>query len=73
METIKWYQSKTIIASIIVVLATLLGPFGINVDAGTQSQLVDGLLAIVTAVAGLVAIYGRVTATKVISPPTEPK
>lgn len=73
METIKWYQSKTIIASILVVIATLLGPFGINIDAGTQTQLVDGLLAIVTAVGGLVAIYGRVTATKVIDPPTKPE
>ena len=65
-ETKPIYLSKTVIASVIVILATVLGPFGINIDAGTQTQLVDFILAIVTAVAGIVAIYGRVKATKVI-------
>jgi len=60
------YLSKTVIASVIVIVATVLGPFGIDIDAGTQTQLVDFLLAITTAVAGIVAIYSRVKATKVI-------
>lgn len=67
------YLSKTVIAAVIVVVATLLGPFGIDIDTGAQTELVDFLLALTTAVAGIVAIYGRVVATKVINPPTKPE
>lgn len=64
--TKKWYESRTIIAAIVVVLATAVKAAGIEIDDTTQAQIVDGVLTIVQAVGGLVAIIGRVKADRVI-------
>lgn len=60
-----WWQSKTVLASIIVVVA---GAFHLNVslaDAGDIAGQLDGLITIVFA---LIAIFGRISAkSKIVS------
>lgn len=58
-----WYLSKTIWGALVSVAATLAAMFGLPLDAGGQSALTDALLQTVSAVAGIVAILGRVSAS----------
>lgn len=58
-----WYLSKTIWSALISVAATLGAMFGFSVDAAGQSALAEALLQTVSAVAGIVAILGRMSAT----------
>jgi len=57
-----WYTSRTIWAGIVTVIASLLSVFHVNLGVEAQAGLVDGVLAVVTAVSGAYAIYGRVKA-----------
>jgi hypothetical protein len=61
-----WYLSKTVWGGLVAVGASALGFFGYSVDAGTQDQLSDALVMGATAIGGVLAIYGRVKATKKI-------
>lgn len=63
---IPWYLSKTIWASLVILITSLLGPFGINIGGDTQNEIVDNIMALVIVISALVAIYGRVSATKII-------
>jgi phytoene dehydrogenase-like protein len=62
-EAKPWYLSKTIWGALVSVAATLAGMLGLPVDAGGQAALTDALLQVISAVAGIVAILGRVSAT----------
>jgi hypothetical protein len=66
--TTLWWQSKTIWASIVALLAGALTLAGINLDAALQSQLVELISGLGSLVAGAVAWYGRAKATTTISP-----
>lgn len=61
-----WYQSKSIWGGIITVLAVLLGAFGYTLTGDDQAALVEIVSAIVGAIGGLLAIYGRVKASKTV-------
>jgi hypothetical protein len=61
-ETKPWYQSRTIWASLITVATAMAGVVGLPVDGLDNSTLTDTLLQLVTAVAGLVSIFGRLSA-----------
>jgi len=67
-ETKPWYQSKTIIGGAVTLAATVAAIFGVEVDEQTQAVIVDQGVAIGTAVAtvigGVLAIYGRLKASK---------
>ena len=61
-----WYMSKTIIASIVTVIALIAGGFNLTIDVQTQSDVVE-LVSVVVGVFGSVfAIYGRIKASKTI-------
>lgn len=62
-ENKQWYLSKTIVGASITLLACLGGIFGFTVDVQTQGEIVT---LIVGAVGSVIAIYGRVKASKVI-------
>ena len=66
-ETIKWWQSKTILGSVVAVLSGVGAIVGLNLDASLQSQLVDLIIGAGSVIGGVVAIYGRVTAKKTIA------
>lgn len=63
MQTTKpWYLSRTIWASIVMIAATLGGAFGLPIANADVGALTDALTQTVAALAGLVAIIGRLTA-----------
>jgi hypothetical protein len=65
--TKQWYLSRTIWASAVTIAVSVGGLVGLpvaNIDGGA---LTDGLLQALTAVSGLIALFGRVSATSRIS------
>ena len=66
-ETIKWWQSKTILGSIVAVLAGVGSIVGLNLDASLQSQLVELVIGASSVIGGAIAVYGRMTAKKTIA------
>lgn len=62
-----WYLSKTIWGSLVAVFAALSASLGFPLDAVTQTELSDIAVQLVGAAGALLAIYGRLTATRIIS------
>lgn len=56
-----WYLSKTVLAALVVIAASGAGLDVSRLEAGDIAGQLD---SIITAVAAIVAIYGRVTARK---------
>ncbi len=64
MENVKpWYLSRTIWASLITIVTAAGGLFGLPLAGVDNSALTDTLLQAVTAISGLAAIFGRISAT----------
>lgn len=59
-----WYQSKTVWGALIAISAPLLGRAGLEVGGAEQAQIADALTTLAGTVGGLLALYGRLTATK---------
>lgn len=57
-----WYLSRTIWASVITIATAFGGIFGMPVDGLDNAELTDTLLQMVTALSGVVAIFGRLAA-----------
>lgn len=57
-----WYLSRTIWASLITIVTAAAGIFGVPVAGIDNAALADTLLQAVTAISGLVAIFGRLGA-----------
>lgn len=62
-ETKPWYLSRTIWASLVTVASAAGGLLGLPVGEIDNQALAETLLQTITAVSGLVAILGRVSAT----------
>ena len=67
VEEKNWYESKTIWGALIAVAASVTGAMGLSIDVGAQSDLADALVQLVGAIGAMVAIYGRLSATDIIS------
>ena len=68
MNTVKpWYLSKTILASIITIIMSLGGLFGLPTGLVDNAALADTIMQAITTLMGLVAIMGRLTASKKIA------
>lgn len=65
-NTKPWYTSKTIWGSLIAMIAGISSAFGLELDATTQADLLDGVLKVIAAGGSLLAIYGRLSATNAI-------
>jgi len=61
-----WYLSRTIWASIVTVLSGAAGIAGLPIDGVDGQALTDTLLQVISAVSGLVAIFGRLSAKQKI-------
>jgi hypothetical protein len=61
-ETKPWYLSRTIWASMITIATSAGGIFGLPLAGIDNGALTDTLLQAITAVSGLVAIFGRLDA-----------
>ncbi len=67
MEDVKqWYLSKTVWGALLALGASVLQFTGIQIGAADQSAIADSAVSIAGAVGGLIAIYGRLTATSAI-------
>ena len=66
VETKPIWQSTTVIGAAIAVVSAIVGFFGYSVGAEDQAGLVSLISQITGAVGGLIALYGRVKATKKI-------
>ena len=62
-----WYLSHTVWAGLVALFLSLAGALGLVSEAVDQGALTDVLLQLATAIAGLVAIFGRIGATSRIS------
>ena len=65
-NTKSWLASKAVWGGLIAIVATVATWFGYGMSAGDQAGIVDGLVIVGGAVGGLLAIVGRVYATKQI-------
>jgi len=61
------WQSKTVIASVIGFIAVVLGFFGYDFTGADQATLSEVITATIAGVSSVVAIYGRIKASKKIS------
>ena len=61
-----WYQSKTVWGALVAVMAPLLQVVGLNLPRGFEGELVEGLMTVAGGVGGVIALYGRLSATRVI-------
>lgn len=57
-----WYMSRTIWASAVTMLLGMAGLTGMPVDGVDNVALTDTVLQAITALSGLVAIFGRLAA-----------
>lgn len=62
ITTKPWYLSRTIWASIVTILTGAAGLMGLPLDGLDGSALTDTLLQAVSAISGLVAVFGRLSA-----------
>ena len=64
--TKKWYHSRAVWGGIIVLLGTFGNAYGVSVDDATRSALIESVTEAITAIGGLLAIWGRLRADKEI-------
>lgn len=63
----QWYESSGVWGGVIVIISPLIVVFfHMTVSSADATQLADAFAGIGTAVGGILAVYGRVTATKQI-------
>ncbi len=67
IEEKAWYESKTIWGSLVSVCAALIATLGVDIDAGMQQAIAESMVQMLGAIGALYAIYGRLSATQVIS------
>lgn len=59
-----WYLSKTIWASIVTISTALAGLFGMPLAGVDNAALTDTILQAITALSGLIAVFGRIAAAE---------
>ncbi len=62
-----WFLSKTIWASIVTILLSCSSFFNISLDHVDEAALTDTIIQFLTALSGIVALFGRISATTLIS------
>ena len=61
-----WWASKSVWGGLIAIIAGVLGFFGYQLLPADQAALVDGGAALAASLGGVIAIWGRVRASKMI-------
>ena len=59
-----WYRSRTVWGALVAILASLAHGAGVEVTAGDEAELADLLVAAVGVVGGLLALIGRISASR---------
>jgi len=65
-ETKAWWASKTVWATLIMLAGVGLRSVGIDIGP-FEGELTDMALTVVTVAAGVVGLWGRITATSLIT------
>lgn len=66
-ETKKWYASRTVWGGLIAFAAAVIAPMaGVTIDAVLQGDMVDVAVAGGGVIGSLIAIWGRLKASKTI-------
>ncbi|MEP4421398.1 MAG: hypothetical protein ABJ354_08135, partial [Nitratireductor sp.] len=58
-----WYMSRTVWASLITVLTGTAGLFGLPFGELDNAALTETILETITAISGILALFGRLSAT----------
>jgi hypothetical protein len=66
-ETKPWYLSKTVWGAVVTMVIGVLALFGFGKLEGEQESITELLMQIVTVIAGIVALIGRITAKNKIT------
>lgn len=66
-DTKPWYMSRTVWGALVAIAASIGGAFGIMITQADQVEIADTVLQIVGTVGGLIALYGRLSAQKVLT------
>ncbi len=61
-DTKPWYLSRTVWASIVTIVIACCGLSGAPFDSFDEASFIDALLQLATAIAGVVALFGRLLA-----------
>lgn len=61
-NTKTWWQSKTVWASLVAIIAGVVSLAGIDLDAKMQDGIVNLILAAADLAAGIIALIGRLQA-----------
>ena len=59
-----WWASRTVWGGLIALIAGVLGVFGYTLLPSDQAALIDGGSALAASLGGIIAIWGRVKASK---------
>lgn len=66
-ETKPWWASKGVWGGVVAAAAGLAGLWGVTVGPAEVEQIVTLFTAVTSAVAGLVAVWGRIRASRRLS------
>lgn len=66
IDTKPWYLSRTIWASLVAISLSVAGAFGVGTDMIDAAGLTDALLQAATGFAAIVALFGRLSASRKI-------
>jgi len=61
-ETKPWYLSKTVWGAVVTMVIGVLAVFGFGKLEGEQESVTELVMQLVTVIAGIVALIGRITA-----------
>lgn len=59
-----WYRSRVFWSSMLSIVATLVGVFGISFPAEVQTQVLVAIMAAIPAVSAAIALWSRYVSTK---------
>lgn len=62
-ENKSWYRSKGAMGSLVTIVVSMAGFFGIVGLAGETEAITDNLILLITGVSGFVGLIGRLVAT----------
>ena len=62
----EWYKSKGVWGGLIACAAAVAGAFGYMLSPEDQASLADAAVVVAGAVGGILAVYGRVKAEKMV-------
>ena len=69
LDPVPWFKSKTVIASIITVIAVIAGYFGYDIAGADQASLVENITSAVAVIGSLLAAVFRIFATQKVGKP----